>query len=157
MTVTISSPDKLLFPADGLSKADIADYYDKVAEWMLPHVRDRPLSLMRFPDGIEAEGFFQKNTPAHYPSFIKRVEADEARRHGDPRVVVTNADGSSTSSARTRSPRTSGCPAPTACASPTGSSSTSTRRPGRTSPRSAAQRAGRATCCARSGSSRSPR
>ena len=65
MTVTISSPDKLLFPADGLSKADIADYYETVAEWMLPHVRDRPLSLTRFPDGIEGEGFFQKNTPKH--------------------------------------------------------------------------------------------
>jgi bifunctional non-homologous end joining protein LigD len=92
VTVTISSPDKLLFPADGLSKADIAAYHENVAEWMLPHVRDRPLSLTRYPDGIEGEGFFQKNTPKHYPPFIKRVEA-EKRGGTVNHAVVTNADG----------------------------------------------------------------
>jgi bifunctional non-homologous end joining protein LigD len=77
VSVEITHPDKLLFPADGLSKADIAEYYEAVSEWMLPHVRDRPLSLMIFPDGIEGQGFFQKNTPRHYPNWIKRVEADK--------------------------------------------------------------------------------
>jgi len=77
VTVSITHPDKLLFPDDGLSKADIADYYETVADWMLPHVRDRPLSLMIFPDGIEGQGFFQKNTPKHYPDWIKRVEAEK--------------------------------------------------------------------------------
>ncbi len=77
MTVSITHPDKLLFPDDGLSKADIAAYYENVAEWMLQHVRDRPLSLMIFPDGIEGQGFFQKNTPGHYPDWIKRVEAEK--------------------------------------------------------------------------------
>jgi bifunctional non-homologous end joining protein LigD len=77
LKVEISSPDKLLFPEDGISKAELADYYDRVSEWMLPHVKSRPLSLMRFPDGIGGEGFFQKNTPAHYPGWIRRVEADK--------------------------------------------------------------------------------
>ena len=77
MSVEITHPDKLLFPADGLSKGDIAEYYEAVSEWMLPHVRDRPLSLMIFPDGIEGPGFFQKNTPGHYPGWIERVEADK--------------------------------------------------------------------------------
>jgi bifunctional non-homologous end joining protein LigD len=77
VSVEITHPDKLLFPTDGLTKADIAAYYEAVAEWMLPHVRDRPLSLLRFPDGIDGEGFFQKNTPAHYPDWIKRVEAEK--------------------------------------------------------------------------------
>jgi bifunctional non-homologous end joining protein LigD len=76
-TVEITHPDKLLFPNDGLSKADLAGYYEGVSEWMLPHVRNRPLSLMRFPDGIDGEGFFQKNTPAHYPDWIRRVEVDK--------------------------------------------------------------------------------
>jgi bifunctional non-homologous end joining protein LigD len=44
---------------------------------MLPHIQNRPLSLMRYPNGIEDEGFFQKNTPAHYPDWIKRVEVDK--------------------------------------------------------------------------------
>ena len=91
MSVEITHPDKLLFPADGLTKADLAGYYESVAEWMLPHVRDRPLSLMRFPDGIEGQGFFQKNTPPHYPDWIKRVEV-EKRGGTVVHAVVTNAD-----------------------------------------------------------------
>jgi bifunctional non-homologous end joining protein LigD len=71
VSVTITHPDKLLFPDDGLTKAAIADYYEAVAEWMLPHIRNRPLSLVRYPDGIDGEGFFQKNTPAYYPDFVK--------------------------------------------------------------------------------------
>jgi bifunctional non-homologous end joining protein LigD len=77
VSVEITHPDKVLFPGDGLTKADIAGYYEAVAEWMLPHVQNRPLSLMRFPNGIDDEGFFQKNTPAHYPDWIKRVEVDK--------------------------------------------------------------------------------
>jgi bifunctional non-homologous end joining protein LigD len=76
-TVDITHPDKLLFPDDGISKADLAAYYEAVSEWMLPHVRNRPLSLMRFPDGIEEQGFFQKNTPDYYPDWIRRVEAEK--------------------------------------------------------------------------------
>jgi bifunctional non-homologous end joining protein LigD len=91
VSVEISHPDKLLFPADGLTKADIADYYENVSEWMLPHVRDRPLSLMVFPGGIEGQGFFQKNTPAHYPDWIKRVEA-EKRGGTVNHAVVSSAD-----------------------------------------------------------------
>jgi bifunctional non-homologous end joining protein LigD len=91
VTVSITHPDKLLFPADELSKADIAAYYETVSEWMLPHVRDRPLSLMIFPDGIEGQGFFQKNTPKHYPDWIKRVEA-EKKGGTVNHSVVSNAD-----------------------------------------------------------------
>jgi bifunctional non-homologous end joining protein LigD len=91
VTVSITHPDKLLFPDDGLSKADVAAYYETVAEWMLQHVRDRPLSLMIFPGGIDGEGFFQKNTPRHYPDWIKRVEAD--KKGGTvTHALVTNAD-----------------------------------------------------------------
>jgi bifunctional non-homologous end joining protein LigD len=91
LSVEISHPDKLLFRADGLTKADIAEYYENVSEWMLPHVRDRPLSLMVFPGGIEGQGFFQKNTPAHYPDWIKRVEA-EKRGGTVNHAVVSSAD-----------------------------------------------------------------
>jgi bifunctional non-homologous end joining protein LigD len=78
VSVKISSPDKLLFPADGITKAELAGYYERVAEWMLPHVMGRPLSLQRFPDGIEREGFFHKNVPDHYPDFVQRVEVSKA-------------------------------------------------------------------------------
>jgi bifunctional non-homologous end joining protein LigD len=74
----LSHPDKLLFPDDGITKANLAAYYERVSEWMLPHVRGRPLSLQRFPDGIEGQGFFQKNVPDHYPGWVRRVKVDKA-------------------------------------------------------------------------------
>ena len=78
MTVEITHPDKLLFPADGISKADIASYYERVADWMLPHVKGRPVSMQRFPDGIDGKGFFHKDIPDYFPDWIKRVEVPKA-------------------------------------------------------------------------------
>jgi bifunctional non-homologous end joining protein LigD len=87
----LSSPDKLLFPDDGITKAGLAAYYERVSEWMLQHVVKRPLSLQRFPDGIGGEGFFHKNVPDHYPDWVRRVEVEKA---GGSLVhaIVTNAD-----------------------------------------------------------------
>lgn len=62
-----------MFPAAGISKAEVVDYYRRIAPVMLPHLRDRPLSLQRFPDGIEEEGFFQKNTPDYFPGWFRSV------------------------------------------------------------------------------------
>ncbi|WP_333734533.1 non-homologous end-joining DNA ligase [Streptomyces sp. IBSBF 3010] len=70
----ISRPDKVLFPDDGLTKADLAGYYRTVARRMLPHLRDRPLMLERFPDGIGGQGFMQKDVPGYFPDWIHRVE-----------------------------------------------------------------------------------
>jgi bifunctional non-homologous end joining protein LigD len=77
VSVEISHPDKLLFPEDGLTKADIAEYYEEVCEWMLPHIRNRPLSLLRFPEGIGGQGFFHKNVPDYFPNYVKRVEVEK--------------------------------------------------------------------------------
>lgn len=72
--VEISSADKVLFPGDGITKLDLARYYARIAETALPHWRDRPLTLRRFPDGIDADGFFQKNVPEHFPDWIDRAD-----------------------------------------------------------------------------------
>lgn len=63
----------MLFPHDGIAKRDLVDYYQRIAPWMLPHLRERPLSLQRYPDGIDAPGFFQKNAASYYPDWIKTV------------------------------------------------------------------------------------
>jgi bifunctional non-homologous end joining protein LigD len=78
MSVEITHPEKLLFPGDGVTKADLASYYERVSEWMLPHVRNRPLSLQRFPDGIEGKGFFHKDVPDYFPAFVRRAELPKA-------------------------------------------------------------------------------
>ena len=62
--------DKVLFPADGITKAEVIDYYRAVAGVMLPHLKERPLTLQRFPDGIDAGGFFQQDRPDYFPSWI---------------------------------------------------------------------------------------
>lgn len=77
----IHRPDKVLFPADGngkeYTKGDLVAYYRAVAPFMLPHLRGRPLMLERHPDGIDGPRFMQKNVPAHYPDWIKRVEVSK--------------------------------------------------------------------------------
>jgi bifunctional non-homologous end joining protein LigD len=70
--IEVSNVDKVFFPAAGLTKGDLVDYYDRIGETMLPHVRDRALSLHRFPDGIEGNSFFQKDTPDYFPDWIGR-------------------------------------------------------------------------------------
>ena len=57
--MTITHPDKVLFPDDGITKGELAAYYAAVADVMLPHVRGRPVTLERFPSGIGAKGFMQ--------------------------------------------------------------------------------------------------
>lgn len=70
----VSNPDKVLFPADGITKAQMVDYYRSVADVILPHLQGRPLTLQRFPNGIGENGFMQKNASKHFPATIRRVE-----------------------------------------------------------------------------------
>jgi bifunctional non-homologous end joining protein LigD len=77
--VDISNPDKVLFPRDGITKADLAAYYEEIAGTMLPHVRDRAVAMHRFPDGIRYEGFIQKDVPEYFPEWIKTVTVKKAR------------------------------------------------------------------------------
>jgi len=71
--VALSHLDKVLFPEDGITKGDLIEHYRAVAGRMLPHLRDRPLAVARYPDGIEAPSFFQQAAPAHTPSWIGQV------------------------------------------------------------------------------------
>ncbi|HEY3189577.1 MAG TPA: hypothetical protein VGJ70_18965, partial [Solirubrobacteraceae bacterium] len=73
--VEISKPDKALFPT-GETKADLARYYEAVADVMLPHVAGRPLNLQRFPDGIDGHEIFQQRISGHFPSWVGRVDVE---------------------------------------------------------------------------------
>ncbi|MFE7780027.1 non-homologous end-joining DNA ligase [Streptomyces nigrescens] len=73
-TVEIHRPEKVLFPDDGLTKADVVGYYRRVAASMVPQLRGRPLMLERLPEGLGGPQFMQKDTPAHYPDWIRRAE-----------------------------------------------------------------------------------
>lgn len=82
MRVPLSNPDKVLFPEDGITKADLADYYEGVAEVMLPHVRDRPMNLWRWNRGIAHDVVIQQSLPKGAPEWVARCEVSR-RKGGD--------------------------------------------------------------------------
>jgi bifunctional non-homologous end joining protein LigD len=91
VAVEISNPDKALFP-DGLTKAELARYYQRVAKTMLPHVRGRPVHMQRFPDGIEGEEIQQKQVPDYFPDFVERARVKRKRGGSVEHVVIENAE-----------------------------------------------------------------
>jgi bifunctional non-homologous end joining protein LigD len=66
----LSNLDKVLYPSDGTTKAEVIDYYARIAPVMLPHIADRGVTLRRFPDGVEGNSFFEKRCASHRPSWI---------------------------------------------------------------------------------------
>lgn len=81
----ISNADKLLFPEDGITKGELVEYYRQVSRWLLPYLKDRPLMLTRYPDGIHGKNFFQKNAPLKSPEFVRtvRMRNEEEKRDID--------------------------------------------------------------------------
>ena len=72
--LSLSNLDKVLYPAVGFTKGQVIDYYTRVAPYLLPHLRDRPLTLKRYPNGVEAQYFYEKRCPSHAPEWVRREE-----------------------------------------------------------------------------------
>ena len=82
---------KIFFPKDGITKGDVIQYYDDVSEWILPHLKDRPLSLKRYPNGIHADYFFQKNVADRkFPEWIQTVQLESDGKSSVIEYVVCN-------------------------------------------------------------------
>jgi bifunctional non-homologous end joining protein LigD len=82
----ITHPEKVLFPDSGITKGELCAYYEAVAPLMLPHIRGRPITMERYPAGIEKKGFIQKNVAKGFPGWLERV-AVEKRNDGDGGTV----------------------------------------------------------------------
>ena len=78
--VKLSNLDKVFFPDEGITKGDLIDYYRTVAPVLLPHLRDRPFTMRRYPDGAFGKAFFQKDAPSHMPEWIPRFEVEVSTR-----------------------------------------------------------------------------
>jgi bifunctional non-homologous end joining protein LigD len=72
--IQVSNLDKVLYPKVGFTKGQVIDYYIRVAPVLLPHLKDRPLTMKRYPDGVEGEFFYEKNCPSHRPKWVKTAE-----------------------------------------------------------------------------------
>jgi bifunctional non-homologous end joining protein LigD len=81
-TLELSNLDKVLYPAAGFMKGQVIDYYTRIAPAMLPHLRDRPLTLKRYPNGVDGQFFYEKNCPRHRPDWV-RTEAVWSRHNND--------------------------------------------------------------------------
>jgi bifunctional non-homologous end joining protein LigD len=90
--VRLTHPDRVLFPEQKLTKRDLAVYYERIADWMLPHISRRPLTLVRCPEGRQKQCFYQKHVTDQFPKTIQRVEVEEGGKNV-PYGAVTSAEG----------------------------------------------------------------
>src|SRR5919201_4835 len=86
-TVNLSSAERVLFPEDGITKGDLFAYYEKVGPMLVPHLRNRPFTMKRYPHGITGEVFFQKQAPKHLPTWIPTRQFRTWPREGESRLV----------------------------------------------------------------------
>jgi bifunctional non-homologous end joining protein LigD len=89
--ITVTNPDKVLFPDDGITKGDLVNYYSRIAERMLPYVRERPLHMNRFPDGIGGIAIQQKRVPDSFPPWITRATVTLHKGGTITHAVIDNA------------------------------------------------------------------
>jgi bifunctional non-homologous end joining protein LigD len=87
-TIEVSSPDKVMFPDAGVTKLELAEHYARVAPAMLPHVRERPVTMHVFPAGLRRPGIYIKKAAAHFPDWIPRVTV--AKRDGETSMAIVN-------------------------------------------------------------------
>lgn len=89
-TIDLSSQGKTFFPDCGLTKGDLLDYYDRVSKRILPQLRNRPLTLHRFPDGIHRSGFVQQARPDHFPDWFKGLDIHHGGDTGHVKHILAN-------------------------------------------------------------------
>jgi bifunctional non-homologous end joining protein LigD len=87
-TVETSNTDKVFFPDEKITKGDVIEYYHKIADSMLPYLKNRPLAMQRFPDGLDGESFFQKDISDYFPGWIDRMKI--RKEDGSVTHVVCN-------------------------------------------------------------------
>jgi bifunctional non-homologous end joining protein LigD len=83
--LVLSNLDKELYPADGFTKGEVINYYSRICPVLLPHISGRPVTFVRFPDGVDGEPFFEKNVPRHAPDWVRtvRLPSSGSRGRGD--------------------------------------------------------------------------
>ena len=127
----LSNLEKAFWPDEGITKGDLISYYRDVAEVLVPHLRGRPFTMKRYPDGWQGNHFFQKQAPSHMPAWIKRAPFPASTREGEKRSSTTRSSTTSWRSSGWRTWAASTCTpgrrGRTSPSGPTGSCSISTR------------------------------
>jgi hypothetical protein len=105
--LAVSNLEKVLYPATGFTKGQLIDYYARVADVMLAHVMDRPLTMKRYPNGVDSKFFFEKHVPAHAPAWVHHKSVPSTSNGGsvDYPVVCDRPTGLGRQLGRHRVPR----------------------------------------------------
>jgi bifunctional non-homologous end joining protein LigD len=82
--LSLSNLDKVLYPDTGFTKSQVLDYYARIADVMLPHVRNRPITMRRFPHGVDGQSFYEKHAPDHQPDWIGTIEVPSKSGEHEP-------------------------------------------------------------------------
>lgn len=90
--IEISKPDKIMFPGLHLSKEDLVQYYHKVADYIIPYLKDRPLVMHRYPNGIDNSEFYQKEEPDYFPGWIEVIEVNVKQKEKNIQKLVNCKD-----------------------------------------------------------------
>jgi bifunctional non-homologous end joining protein LigD len=88
--IAVSNLDKVLYPGNHFTKGQVIDYYARVARYMLPHLKDRPITLKRYPDGVRGEFFYEKNAPSFTPPWIQRFSVPRHHHSGTIQYILIN-------------------------------------------------------------------
>ena len=88
--VPVSNLDKLLYPVAGVTKGNVIDYYIRVSQWLLPHLRDRPVTLKRYPDGVQSEHFYEKDAPSFTPEWVRTFPVPRRTGESDINYIIIN-------------------------------------------------------------------
>ncbi len=89
--VETSREDKVLFPKSKITKGDLINYYRNISNWMLPYLKDRPLTMLRYPDGIKSKKFFQKDAPGYFPDWITTKKIKRKEGGSVEHIICNNA------------------------------------------------------------------
>jgi bifunctional non-homologous end joining protein LigD len=81
--LSVSNLDKVMYPQTGFTKSDVIEYYIEIADVLLPHLKDRPLTLKRYPDGVEGFFFYEKQCPAHRPEWVRTQRVESQNEEGE--------------------------------------------------------------------------
>src|SRR6185369_908249 len=89
--IPVSNLDKILYPGEKFTKAKDIDYYHRISKFLLPHLKNRPVTLKRFPDGVFGEAFYEKDAPAFTPKWVKTVPVPRRETPGpDIQYILIN-------------------------------------------------------------------
>ena len=93
----LTNLDKVLYPETGFTKGEVIDYYARMAPVMLPHLKDRPATRIRWPEGVDGGKFFEKNAPSHTPDWVRTAEIPTPGSSSGQRVRLKRSRRSSKS------------------------------------------------------------